>query len=126
MIIQIKYKLKRPFPVKFIEKYTFYVIIYLGSLQKTPQKSQILNVIQEKVCLQKCVFLYLNLALNGHNFNKNYFRGCFGPKLYFLWIFAQMCLCVNISCNSHICVTEGTQIKQNDQKVTIWKIWFDK
>ena len=56
MIIQIKYSLKRPFPVKFIEKYTFYVIIYLGSLQKTPQKSQILNVIQEKFAYKNVDF----------------------------------------------------------------------
>ena len=57
MIIQIKYSLKRPFPVKIIEKYTFYD------------------------GFQTCVFLYLNMALNCHNFNKNYYRGYFGPKL---------------------------------------------
>ena len=104
MIIQIKYSLKRPFPVKFIEKYTFYVIIYLRSLQKTPQKSQILNVIQEKVCLQKCVFLYLNLALNCHNFNKTILGGVLAPNSNF-YGFSPKCACVSISPVTHIYVS---------------------
>ena len=49
MIIQIKFKLKRPFPGKFIEKYPFYGIIYVRSLQKTPKKVKFLTSSKKKV-----------------------------------------------------------------------------
>ena len=59
MIIQIKFKLKRPFPGKFIEK----IPILWDYLSQEPpedtQKSQIFNIIQEKSLLTKNVYFYI-------------------------------------------------------------------
>ena len=59
MIIQLKFKLKRPFPGKFIEK----IPILWNYLSQEPpedtQKSQIFNIIQEKSLLTKNVYFYI-------------------------------------------------------------------
>ena len=63
MIIQITFKLNRPFPGKFIEKYPFYGIIYVRSLQKTPKKVKFLTSSKKKVCLQKmCIFTWRSIV----------------------------------------------------------------